>query len=326
MAGHRTPTPSAITAASESPYAASYGLDDSQMAHALATLGYGADLMGAGGDPATFRALLAACLRSRLPVILAIEDFAGSHAITVTGYGEPEAVVDVPPYEGEETSLQMRTGSVRVIYAHDDNLGSHAHYELSDAPPNEVTERWVIERGRSADGLWLLRGRSDKVAPSWWKESWMRVASAIVPKPSKVRMPITDLLKLAWAFRHTAELIFEGIDLNYDVAFTTGVEYRRQMFEMRLERRKLREFHECAVFPRHLATMSIKTGSDLLCDFLLDATAVDLRPDDESLIAIVAPGVPLRSAAWKSIESVASYTQIPIVGAPPTTTRRRLRA
>jgi hypothetical protein len=322
MAGHRTPTPSAITAASKSPYAASYGLDDSQMAHAIATLGYGADLIGAQGDPATFRALLAACLRSHLPVILAVEDLNGSHAITVTGYSEPDDVVDVPPYEGEETSLRMRAGAVRVIYAHDDNLGSHAHYELVDAPPQDLMESWV-DQNRSPDGLWLLRGRSDKTQPAWWTESWMRVASAIVPKPSKVRMPVTDLLKLAWALRHTAAIIFDGLEIDYEVAFTTGVEYRRQMFEMRLEKARLRAFHESAVFPRHLAVMTVRCGENHLCDFLLDATAVDLGPDDESLIAIVAPGVPARSLAWKNVESVAEFTQIPIIGAPPAPPKRR---
>ncbi|MEZ4335169.1 MAG: hypothetical protein R3B82_00885 [Sandaracinaceae bacterium] len=96
LAGHRTPTPSRVTAASQTPYAASYGLDESQMAMALSQLGYAADVFAPGESRAAFRAKLAASLRSHLPVVLMVGDENDGHAVTVTGYSEPSEEVEVP--------------------------------------------------------------------------------------------------------------------------------------------------------------------------------------------------------------------------------------
>jgi hypothetical protein len=65
VAGHRTPTPSAITKAAASPFPASEGLTLGQMANALASLGYIADLFEPKDNRALFRALITTCLQSQ---------------------------------------------------------------------------------------------------------------------------------------------------------------------------------------------------------------------------------------------------------------------
>jgi hypothetical protein len=169
IAGHRTPTPSEITEASGTPFAASYGLDDRQMATALASLGYAADHFSPAENRLLFRAKLAVALESRLPVVLLISKReptgAGmtrvGHAVAVTGYaieGDAQPVLVAASRAGVPR-LPMLAASLRTIYVHDDNLGSHAHYELFD---------WDDEVGATGDpALGLLRGRSDREPPSW---------------------------------------------------------------------------------------------------------------------------------------------------------------
>ena len=104
------------------------------------------------------------------------------HAITLTGYRQPGRVTNVPLTFEQVAPLPMKSGAIEVVYAHDDNLGSHAHYELFDS-----TER-------NPDGHELLRlrrggeGRSDH---PWWTPDEWTVTAALVPKPDKLRLPVT---------------------------------------------------------------------------------------------------------------------------------------
>lgn len=316
MAGQRTPTPSAITVASESPYAASEGLTDPQMATALARLGYAADTF-TPGNRALFRARLAACLRSHLPVILMVQN-GGAHAVTCTGYRQPDAskLAEVPATDSDgATRILMRSGAIQTIYVHDDNLGGHAHYELHDSPPEGVDwdQTTPVDPDRE---LWLVRGRVADESPFWWTPTCLRVLSALVPKPSKLRLPIERLIHLADALQQTVQLAFDDLEVNYDVAFTSGVDYRRSMLELRLRHEDRRDFDEAVDLPRHLAVVSVNADEDHLCDFLVDATTIDLDPDEGSLLAIVAPGVPATSAAYKSLKATADEERVPIIGAP----------
>ncbi len=174
VAGHRTPSPSEITRAAGSPFPASRGLELNQMAAALSSLGYVADLFEPKDNRALFRALVASCLRSQLPVILLISQknkrtaegpVQRGHAVTLTGYSEPPAVVKIPGAKAETPPLPMRGGSLTTVYVHDDNLGSHAHYELIDA------DEFADPDPRDEEGclvLKLKRGRSDRADPAWW--------------------------------------------------------------------------------------------------------------------------------------------------------------
>ncbi len=321
QAGHRTPTPSEVTRAAASPFTASFGLNDQQMSAALAELGYGADFMLMEHSPSFFKARVGALLRSQLPVVLSLSGPHGSHAITLTGYREPDTAVPVScDPENPAIELPMRSGSLHIVYAHDDNHGFHVHYELLDEPPDGCDTSWSGEH--YGEPLWLYRGRTDREAPSWWRPDCLLVESALVPKPSKVRLSIDELFKVAGHLRDTFNLLLDGEDVWFEVAFTTGVEYRQKLFDMdRLDKRELLSFSHGCTFPRHVGVVSAFQGEDLLLDLLLDATTVDLNPDHGGLLAIVAPGFPLHSPAWSDLVSLSAAGEhpIPMIVAPATT-------
>ncbi len=317
VAGHRTPTPSGITAASGTPFAASYGLTDSQMAVALSNLGYAAEYFVPAENRPLFRAKLGACLQSHLPVVLLlstrIETGAGEvtagHAVTVTGYREPGSPMMVPAAHKGWKALPLRTGAVSTLYVHDDNLGSHAHYELRDAPKGE---------GDEYDPLLLVRGRSGGEEKEWWQVDEWTIEAALVPKPWKVRMPVDQLFDTLWSIHSLFALPFPGAALTYEVAFSTGVEYRRRLFDLDLDRSQLRAFNERLSLPRHVAIAKAYRKGVRLCDLVLDATQVDLRQDESSILAAVAPGVPARSAASKKLSHVFEQVlRVPAISGPP---------
>lgn len=320
QAGHRTPTPSEITRAAASPFTASFGLNDQQMSTALAELGYGADYLLMEHTLPFFKARVGALLRSKMPVVLSLRGPHGSHAITLTGYSEPSDAVSIAcDPEKPTVALPMRSGSLCTVYAHDDNFGFHAHYELLDEPPDGCDTNWAVDH--YGEPLWLYRGRRDETPPPWWTPDCLLVESALVPKPSKVRLSIDELFKIAGYLREAFNLLLDAEDVWYEVAFTTGVEYRQKLFDMSgLDKTELMIFsHRCS-FPRHVAVVSAFRGEKLLLDLLLDATTVDLNPDHGNLLAIVAPGFPLHSLAWRDLVNLcdASDDPIPMIAAPPT--------
>lgn len=329
LAGKRTPTPNEITRASGSPFPASFGLDTAQMATALSSLGYAADTFAPNEDSADFRAKLGACLRAHLPVILAVRDETQSHAITVAGFREPSRSGEVsicPTKDG----VQVLSAGIDILYVHDDNLGPYAHYELHDEPPDEHKSACYTFGDTPDRQLWLLRG-GDVQHPDQWVVDCLQVEAAIVPKPSKIRMAVDDLIECATtSYRTLMESIFDfdGLSLVYDAYFTTGVEYRRSLLSYNLDCGKLREFDLALSLPRHMAVVRVlgtvgEDGEDdaedgdgyrtyeFLCDLLLDATGIELRPGEESLLAVVAPRIPSDSLAGKYITSLERDFDVP---------------
>lgn len=320
IAGYRTPTPSEITAASGSPFAASYGLDDRQMASALANLGYAADHFVPAENRPLFRGKLVAALESRLPVILLLsrDETTGAgtvrvgHAVAVTGFAiEPGAeAVDVPAARPSSPSLPMIAASVRTLYVHDDNLGSHAHYELFD---------WDDVKSASGDpALGLLRGRSDRPPPEWWTADEWIIEGALVPKPPKLRMPLDNLFDLMWSFACQVFPVVLPIEFDYGVRVTTGVEYRAALGERGLDPMQMRRFQEALSLPRYIGVVRAHWKDALVCEFIADVTAVDFVGDGRSLLGVVAPGVALHSAAWKALDQLCGTIAIPLITAPPT--------
>lgn len=165
VSGHRTPTPVAVTRAANSPFPASNGLDLGQMATALAALGYSADHFAPMGNRPLFRAKLIGCLESALPVILLLHRripaaegrTVAGHAVTVTGYRGPLSVVDVPSLAPGLPQIPMMAASAHVLYVHDDNLGSHAHYEIFDSEDADEQGHRKVQ---------LARGQVEKLTVS----------------------------------------------------------------------------------------------------------------------------------------------------------------
>ncbi len=266
VAGHRTPTPSSITRAANSPFPAAHGLHELQMATALATLGYVADQFSPAENRGLFRAKLVACLDSQLPVILLIarkiETGSGirdvGHAVTVTGYSEPKSTVEVRGLRREFMPLRMKGGSVEVLYVHDDNLGSHAHYELRDSAEKD------------ADGyekLLLYRGRSNAADEPWWVPDKWTIRGALVPKPAKLRLPIENLFStILWLRKLLEDVVFPGIELAFAPRFAAGTEYKRALLEnAQLDLPQKRPFLSELALPRHVGVLSVFDGDHLRC-------------------------------------------------------------
>jgi hypothetical protein len=333
MAGHRTPTPMSITRASGTPFPASVGLHSHQMATALSNLGYLAESFAPGTNRDAFRTKLVTCLDSQLPVVLLLAQrepstarkisesdsrsvspddgwVTSGHAVTLTGYAEPTRVVEVLPTVAREgPPIPMRAASVEVVYTHDDNLGSHAHYELFDSEqPNAQGEKTLV----------LFRGRRDRPAKPWWRPDEWEVLEALVCKPPKLRASVDELIADIRFVRPLVEqVILQGMPLpvHYSARFSSGVRLKSSILSMPLDRSGMREFQLHTSFPRHVGIVSVHTGSVHILDLVLDAS--QLRRDPSlPLLAIVAPGVMPGSRAWNGLRGIQAVGMPVILGNP----------
>jgi hypothetical protein len=339
VSGHRTPTPSAITAAAKSPFPASYGLDLGQMATALSNLGYAADYFVPGANRAEFRAKVVTCLASQLPVILLIERFvpletdpdAGlerhGHAVTLTGYSDPPAIVDVPAPMKAWPPIRTRDASVRVVYVHDDNLGSHAHYELIDSEErnSDGHRKLILRRGRTEvappqppDGS---SGEARPPEPWWPVEDWT-VFAALIPKPVKLRMSVEDCFSETRFVRHFAGAMFPGASLHFSAKFASAVEYKRSLLENgALHAPHMARFQMGTSWPRFIGVVStFNDAGEHLCDVILDVSEVKAHPVQvrPHVLGIVAPGAPIGSPESARFELAAHHElKCPLILGPP---------
>ncbi len=313
IAGHRTPTPSSITAAARSPYPASYGLGDFESATALATLGYAAELFPAH-NTALFRMKVVTCLRSELPVVLTLKLDSQIHAVTITGYSEPGEIVEV---SSEKATFRTRFGSVETIYVHDDNLGSHAHYELfvDEAEP---------------DTMKLRRGSSGPTRPGWlkpqnWDEVW-EVDSAMVPKPKKLRVEVDGIIQnLLWLQEEFEQIVFEGLSIHYETRFESGVGYRAALVAEEVDRTKLRAFMSALALPRYVGVISLHHEQRRLCDVLIDVSEHDRQSGAPAVLGIVAPGVPARSLAHVNLDALCAMYDWLLITGPASAPAKKVR-
>jgi hypothetical protein len=339
VAGHRTPTPSEVTAAADSPFPASHGLGDFGCATALANLGYAAELYRPENDPVRFRAKVVACLRSRLPVVLTIEQRGEEHAVTLTGFREPEEIVDVAAASGRSETFRTRSGSVSTFYVHDDNLGPHAHYELFDvvgetkkgnvttlrlrraksdeqddaedtspsaadaAPPASQASRELDDTIANADEDDPISWEEWLIDDPEWDLEW-DVASALVPKPLKLRFDVDTLFEnLIWLAENIETQLFEGRKVHYETRFDSGVDYRKSIVGRKLDRARLREFMEMLSLPRHIGVISVHddASTECICDFLIDVSEHDRKKGIPAVLGIVAHGVPFFSSGRRNL-------------------------
>lgn len=276
--GMRTPTPAAITHAADSPYAASYGLSSERLARAARSLDFEIDRFSANRDPGFFRPLLAAVLRSNIPVVLTLtrgeEGSRDGHAVVATGYRDCE-----PGVAGVQDVIRVVGSKISTVYVHDDNLGFHAHYELRD------TEH----------GLQLKRGRSDTDIPSDWDPDQWKISEALVPKPRKLRMPVRRLLGLlTWTKSNLHRLLVDCAGLNIDalvfgVRLDSGISVQSSVNGELYEPGQVKRWHETQSLPRHVAVLEVSTqGGRRIFEFIFDATSL---PKHRGLLTILCPGL-----------------------------------
>jgi len=313
ISGNRSPSPFAITNAAKSPFPASHGLHDQQMAEAISALGYSADRFDPDDNRLLFRAKLIACLDSQLPVVLGlcqkVVTASGvriyGHAITVTGYAEPDCVGEIPM--GNGVSMRSPAGSLDTLYVHDDNLGFHAHYELVDSDELNIDGNPILQ---------ILRGRASGGSREWWEPDLWDIEWALIPKPDKMRLPLEDLFSNASMIQPLIEnVFFQGARVYYRVRFDSGVSYQKRLIAMKLEASLLRGFFFSVSLPRHLAVISVYLDDDdtHLLDIVMDATSVSRDSAVLNVATFVAPGVPFTSHAFARIKAFATPRSIPLI-------------
>lgn len=312
MSGNRTPTPHAITEAAGSPYPASVGLTDAGMATALRRLGYIADYFTPSENRSWFRALVVASLESHLAVVLLLSkkvrtgagEVEVGHAISVTGFGEPIAVGDVPCSLDNVDPIRMKADGLKVIYAHDDNLGPHAHYELVDSDE------------RDKDGnpkLMIMRGDSRGARPPSWPIDYWRVEAALVPKPEKLRLSLSSLLENIVYVRPLMDLVFGNMPIHWKSRFTTGVEIKESLINRDVDDSQRRSVLFGRSLPRHVGVLSALHGTSTLCEIVIDVTEVDRTPGEPRPLAVIAGGVPAQSTAGARLRNIAEHFRVPVV-------------
>jgi hypothetical protein len=287
-----------------------------QMAAALAELGYLADRFAPLENRALFKAKIVACLQSKLPVILLMTrklptgagEILSGHAVTVTGFSEPTQIVDVPSSRAGWPPSKMKGAGVSTLYVHDDNLGSHAHYELIDST-------MMTDEGHPA--LLLRRGGrqgSGKPTPWWTSDEWT-IFGALVPKPDKLRLSVGQLFHQFIALQRLIKIIFPTADMHYSHKFAPAVDYKRELFGRGLEPATMRTVAEASL-PRFIGVVSVHIGSDVALEIVLDVSEVERTSDKPPILAMVAPGVPARSTAWANIQEVCRHLGCPFSTAP----------
>jgi hypothetical protein len=309
--GQRTPTPSAITRASGSPLPASAGLDIRQMAAAMSELGYGVDVFYPRHNRALFRSHVIAYLDSNLPVVLMMTrkrqgaggPIVDGHAIVVTGYSEPSSETPAPTDMTGVPAIGLYGTDADVLYVHDDNLGSHARYELYSS--HEWEDGYLK--------LEVLRGRSNAAPVSWWHQDVWSVFAAIVARPPKLRKGMEQLLHDAVALRPLVTRFFP-VEFTYARRFTSGVEIQSALLASdRIDRATLPELLVSTRFSRHVGVVRcLRPGGAATLDVVVDATEIERNPILPRVAAIVAQGIPVNSPGAPRAKQLAEFLGCPL--------------
>jgi hypothetical protein len=162
----------------------------------------------------------------------------------------------------------------------------------------------------------LRRGKASRPVVPWWQVDEWSVEFALVPKPDKLRLPIQSLFLSIVFLRPLLQLVFPGVDVHYEARFGSGVSYRRELFDLGIDPKSLREFQFTIDLPRHIGVIGVFLESTRLCDLVLDVTEIERNPVSPSLVAIAAPGVPTNSAAWVQLGKVAGFLKVPFIAGP----------
>ncbi len=306
--GNRSSTPVEVTHAAASPFPASVGLDDRQMARALANLGYTAEYFAVAANRPLFRACVAACLDSSLPVVLMLSrrvqagdgTLLEDHAVTVSGYRLSEASAGVSPPDNGGVVLRIRGAALDVVYVHDDNLGPYAHYEFRQSSEKDLDghERLVLRRG------------NDALSVDYWQPDDWWVDGALVPKPADLRMAMSSLVGTAWRCRTLTDLIAPGLNPEYQPMVTTGIEYKRDVVANG-DAVDVRIFLEELCLPRHVGIVAVWVSGHRLFDFVLDVSETDRS--GLPLLAVVAPRVLAKSGLGRQLQNVGIEKECPVL-------------
>jgi len=281
------------------------------MATAIAKLGYIADAFFPADNLPLFRAKVVSCLDSQLPVIIVMQQGSTGHAICLTGFSEPRDLVKVSLHSG--VAISMRGASADVNYVHDDNLGSHAHYEFYDVLIGNLLQKVL---GLATPRQMLRRGRSNEPPVPWWNVDDWQVLAALVPKPEELRLSIDSLFTIVVEFRTVNQLALPNVDVNYALRFSSGAKYKESIIDWGFGPTELRAFYARASLPRHVGVISTYQERRHLFDTLVDASEVERIQQQPTILGLVAPGVPEQSFAGAAFRAIGNVITAPVLLAP----------
>ena len=151
--------------------------------------------------------------------------------------------------------------------------------------------------------------------PWWTKDEWT-ISSALVPKPEKLRLPVTSLFSNIYAMRPLLSICFSGIATFFGARFALGVDHRRAVLQDgRLDSSRMRRFQEDLRLPRHVGVLSTYHVDQHLADVVIDVSEVQRNAFLPTVLALVAPGLPATSAAGQYLQQIAASAKVPILTA-----------
>lgn len=299
--GMRAPTPAEVSQAAGRhllplgrTLPAVAGLTLEQLAEATRTCGFAPEAVKAKGLPEYFVAALHAYLLSGIPVVLALRNATGGHAVTAVGFQ-----MDKTPKPELSATIPLRSAFIEKIYIHDDRIGPYARSFLRPVPVSKMFP---------GGGL-VLELETDRES-STTKEKWL-IDSALVPIYPKLRLPVRSLLKLA-------ELLFDVMEdmVRPDEATKLSAEVYFERSGTYLSKIDGRTANDIAAF---LRTVSLSRWCGVVRWFLRDEPLVEFVYDTTDVLRARARGtellravVPLSQSYRQELADIAHYYGVPI--------------
>lgn len=216
------------------------------------------------------RAQLLAYLNSGFAPVLALQPLSGTgvgHAVCAVGLKTNQ----VQPQTNPELHFKDRATSVTGVYIHDDRLGPYAAAELVP---------WTINNGKIRTAVFIRWPDADVPA----EQSFLQ--AIIVPVPTKLRMSLTRIRKLAHSLVQAAgELFPEFADhVVFNCRYQLAYDYLSNATSFGISEDGSYELQCKTVLSRFVGLIEITNEDEPLFDVLLDATETLANP---SALAVV---------------------------------------
>lgn len=274
--GMRVPTPSTITESAVrffTPFGRafpSHGLSVEQICEGIRGTGFAPEIFKVSGKPDLFSTFLHSYVRSRIPVILAIQNSLGGHAVTVVGYRQsPSPSI---PLNGE--SLARRNLGFDQIYIHDDRLGPYARAKLKKIKSKTRQELEL--------SITLPSGQTEI----------SRVLQAVAPLYPKLRGSANELYQAAHQFFPVIQKLTKkpNEELGLEFFFERSGTYLRSLFDLGVQSARLIPFLKSIALSRYVGVVRWYLDDIPIVDMVWDTTDT-LREEskwDEHLLATIA--------------------------------------
>lgn len=291
--GMRAPTPAEVSEAAARhvlPFGrtlpAVSGLTVAQLAEAVRATGFAPEVVRADERPEVFVAAVHAYLLSGIPVVLALQNREGGHAVTAVGFqvrGRPKHLL--------QSTIRLRSARTTKIYIHDDSLGPYARAFLVPIPKTkEFDEALALEIERASQ-----------------REAWI-IDSALIPVYPKLRLPFRSLLTLANLLSDLMEFVAgkAASKLSVEFFYRRGGTYLNELRTRRGDGVPLRD----VVLPRWCGIIRWYIEGAPVAEFVYDTTDI-LRDENRLGRDLIRTVACLHPRYAVSIGNIATFFDVP---------------